>query len=397
MGARQPRWLPTPEHVLPRLRHGAGGHRRLKYLIKEPCDSQSPWARTMRPGLTKMFGEDATGDLVVTMLMATLAPGSYRKYHYDLEQFRQFCSEEAVPLLDVTVVQVVRYLAWQCEHGSANARTLRGHCKAINRFLRDHGREPCALGPLVTDFLRAVERHQVPVRPDSRRMYMPADVMLSVHDYAEELVARLQVCSALDGVRLLRACLASVLAFLAIHRAGTTIALTADHVQVQDGRLCLALSHEKGRLGPHDRTVVIHEHPRLAAMLDAYKSFRATLYASSNVTPPSRLWALPGDRPEGWTAEQPTAWLLRACAAVSAAPPDGWEWSSHSLRSGAATAANAQGVPISTIEHYGGWVPGSTTLRQVYIHPGVLPSRGSQFFFQWAVAGRIPPAVAGVP
>ena len=357
-------------------------------------DGRSPWARTMRPALTRMFGDDATGDLVVSLLTASLAPGSYRKYNYDLEQFREFCAEEAVLPLDVTVVQVVRYLAWQCSLGTSNADTLRGHCKAINRFLRDHGREPCALGPVVTDFLRAVQRHQVPLHAQDSRMYMPADVMLDVHDFAESLVERLQQCFAGDGVRLLRDCLASVLAFLAFHRAGTTITLTAKQVRVQGGSLHLALHHEKGRLGPHARTVVIHEHPRLAAMIDAYRGFRAALYNCSTEVPPPTLWALPGERPALWSSEQPTAWLSHACAAVSAAPPQGWVWTSHSLRSGAATAANAQGVPESTIEHYGSWVPGSTTLRRVYIHPGVPPSRGSEFFFRWAEAGRVRPAVA---
>ena len=217
------------------------------------------------------------------------------------------------------------------------------------------------------------------------------------NDYAEELVLRLRQCFALDGVRLLRDCLATVFAFLAFHRAGTTVTLTAQHVRVQQDRIYLALWHEKGRLGPHGRTVIIHEHPRLAAMFAAYMELRARSYEGANEASTPVLWALPGERPALWSAAQPTAWLLNACVAVSAAPPRGWVWTSHSLRSGAATAANAQGVPLSTIEHYGGWVVGSVTLRRDYIHPGVPPSRGSEFFFRWAMAGRLPQAVAARP
>eukprot|EP00873_Tetraselmis_striata_P040134 jgi/Tetstr1/460398/TSEL_000076.t1 len=51
-----------------------------------------------------------------------------------------------------------------------------------------------------------------------------------------------------------------------------------------------------------------------------------------------------------------------------------------SLRKGAASAANAIGVPLSHIRYQGGWATNSDVVRD-YIDPNVLPSPGAWFFF----------------
>eukprot|EP00873_Tetraselmis_striata_P023192 jgi/Tetstr1/443456/TSEL_031467.t1 len=65
---------------------------------------------------------------------------------------------------------------------------------------------------------------------------------------------------------------------------------------------------------------------------------------------------------------------------VGAAPPAGTSWISHSLRKGAASAANAIGVPLSHIRYQGGWATNSDVVLD-YIDPNVLPSPGAWFFF----------------
>eukprot|EP00873_Tetraselmis_striata_P045964 jgi/Tetstr1/466228/TSEL_010785.t1 len=55
-------------------------------------------------------------------------------------------------------------------------------------------------------------------------------------------------------------------------------------------------------------------------------------------------------------------------------------WRSKALRKGAASAANAIGVPLSHIRYQGGWATISDVVLD-YIDPNVLPSPGAWFFF----------------
>eukprot|EP00873_Tetraselmis_striata_P029248 jgi/Tetstr1/449512/TSEL_036600.t1 len=73
-------------------------------------------------------------------------------------------------------------------------------------------------------------------------------------------------------------------------------------------------------------------------------------------------------------------WLSTAVRLVVAALPAGTSWTSHSLRKGAASAANAIGVPLSHIRYQGGWATNSDVVPD-YIDPNVLPSPGAGFFF----------------
>jgi hypothetical protein len=43
------------------------------------------------------------------------------------------------------------------------------------------------------------------------------------------------------------------------------------------------------------------------------------------------------------------------------------KYTPHSMRYGGATSLAAAGLPLFIIEYYGGWAPGSKTLRDVYI------------------------------
>eukprot|EP00873_Tetraselmis_striata_P036196 jgi/Tetstr1/456460/TSEL_043184.t1 len=72
-------------------------------------------------------------------------------------------------------------------------------------------------------------------------------------------------------------------------------------------------------------------------------------------------------------------WLSTAVRLVGAAPLAGTSWSSHSLRKGASSAANAIGAPLSHIRYQGGWATNSDVVLD-YIDPNVLPSPGAWFF-----------------
>jgi hypothetical protein len=71
------------------------------------------------------------------------------------------------------------------------------------------------------------------------------------------------------------------------------------------------------------------------------------------------------------TAGPLTAWLQRVLRAVHEQPPDGFAWTSHSLRKGATTATYNIGTPMQKIKFFGGWVRESDAVLD-YIDSTVL-------------------------
>jgi hypothetical protein len=84
--------------------------------------------------------------------------------------------------------------------------------------------------------------------------------------------------------------------------------------------------------------------------------------------------------PRKWRPALIDEWLHEALSWVDATPPPGVLWSSHSLRSGGATAALAIGVDPFTIARWGIWA--AITSVQPYIDPLVPGDDAALFFFR---------------
>jgi hypothetical protein len=80
------------------------------------------------------------------------------------------------------------------------------------------------------------------------------------------------------------------------------------------------------------------------------------------------------------TTDTLTTWLQRVLRAVHEQPPEGFAWTSHSLRKGAATEAYNIGTPMQKIKFFGGWARESDVVLD-YIDPTVLPSPGAWQLF----------------
>jgi hypothetical protein len=87
-----------------------------------------------------------------------------------------------------------------------------------------------------------------------------------------------------------------------------------------------------------------------------------------------------------------TAWLQRVLRDVHEQPPDGFAWTSHSLRKGAAIAAYNIGTPMQNIKFFGGWARESDIVLD-YIDPTALPCPGAWQFFRWMTPCGAPPNV----
>eukprot|EP00959_Pyramimonas_sp_CCMP1952_P335433 7023199-Pyramimonas_sp.AAC.1 len=70
--------------------------------------------------------------------------------------------------------------------------------------------------------------------------------------------------------------------------------------------------------------------------------------------------------------------MASALRQAGVAQPEGFTYTLHNLRSGAASATSAIGVPLPQIRHYGGWARNSSVVN---IDPTFLPSDEARFFF----------------
>ena len=97
------------------------------------------------------------------------------------------------------------------------------------------------------------------------------------------------------------------------------------------------------------------------------------------------LWAvLPSmERSGSWTADIMTFWLQTSCVAVGALPPPSFSWTSHSLRTGAASAAVACGVPLQTVKWYGDWARDSSDVVHDNVGASFLPDDPARYWFGW--------------
>eukprot|EP00873_Tetraselmis_striata_P014389 jgi/Tetstr1/434653/TSEL_023744.t1 len=291
------------------------------------------------------FGSDELGQRTLDLLSSSLSAQTLKSYAGRLAQFAEFCHDsENISPLEATTATVVRYVAWIGERGHIAAKSLQPYLSAINTFFELHN-----LVPIAKDSLHLTSARQ------------------SHLDY--------------------RALLASVVNFLFFARGLTGVSCRVQDVHVDTYNITLQIYREKGRAGrrgPDDLRVLllpVSEHPRVARLL---RYFIDNVQSAPLVTvglATSNFWAVNvTEQSKPWTATTMSDWLSTAVNLVNAAPPAGTSWTSHSLRKGAASAANAIGAPLSHIRYQGGWATNSDVVLD-YIDPNVLPSPGAWFFF----------------
>ncbi|KAK1870411.1 hypothetical protein I4F81_012871 [Pyropia yezoensis] len=100
------------------------------------------------------------------------------------------------------------------------------------------------------------------------------------------------------------------------------------------------------------------------------------------------MFAAVGDRPGPRVT---SLWLPLVLGWLGASPPVGVRWSGKSLRSGAATAANAVGVPLAVVAAYMEHSQTAVTARS-YIDARFLPTAAAWYFF-----GRYISNWSGIP
>jgi hypothetical protein len=106
--------------------------------------------------------------------------------------FFQFYKENAIPPLDITNINIARYLAWMGDKGTVAAESIHPYLSAINKFLLDHGKPSVALGPMVTEVRKNLANCRRDLILTPERLLIPAPVALAILEKAEELFKGVQ-------------------------------------------------------------------------------------------------------------------------------------------------------------------------------------------------------------
>eukprot|EP00873_Tetraselmis_striata_P002136 jgi/Tetstr1/422400/TSEL_013238.t1 len=331
------------------------------------------------------FGSDELGQRTLDLLSSSLSAQTLKSYAGRLSQFAEFCHDsENISPLEATTATVVRYVAWIGERGHIAAKSLQPYLSAINTFFELHNLVPIAKDSLhLTSARRGLMLRQRRLDAAPLRVPLPADVAYRFVSKAELIVSAPYPESHLDY----RALLASIVNFLFFARRLTGVSCRVQDVHVDTYNITLQIYREKGRAcrrGPGDLRVLllpVSEHPRVARLLHYFIDNIQSVPLVTVGLAASNFWAVNvAEQSKPWTAATMSDWLSTAVNLVNAAPPAGTSWTSHSLRKGAASAANAIGTPLSHIRYQGGWATNSDVVLD-YIDPNVLPYPGAWFFF----------------
>jgi len=96
-----------------------------------------------------VFGNDALGGKALALFQSALHKKTYLNYGSNMTSFFTFCEKNVIPYLEVTNIDIARYIAWMGNRGTVAADSLQPYLSAINKFLLDHRKPPVALGAMV--------------------------------------------------------------------------------------------------------------------------------------------------------------------------------------------------------------------------------------------------------
>jgi site-specific recombinase XerD len=92
----------------------------------------------MRNHVGTLVGTDDMGDLVLDLLIGSLALTTYNNYCTGMRLFAAFCDEEGITPLKATAADMLRFTAWLARAGTVAASSLQPYFSAINKFFLDH-------------------------------------------------------------------------------------------------------------------------------------------------------------------------------------------------------------------------------------------------------------------
>lgn len=365
---------------------------KVRYTLLPPR-AKASHVDAVLPRYVAWLGSDQLGRLATELVLQRHSVDTVKTYDTGTRRYLEYAAEVGLSPLEATQADILRYISWLALQGTVQAKSIGTYLTALNNYFKDHNVQPVALGPLISDALRALATRQLDMDKGDVRILFPAGVALQIYHHAVELLRH----GSLAAMQQLRNACATFFSYFFFNRSGTTRAVRTTDVSSDGQTLIFFERHAKGQdhKSVDELPKFFVSHPQFAALMQGYAALRVRFCQTLGVPVPPIYFALPGDQPHLWSAATQTNWLVQAYQQVGASPPDGFVWSSHSLRYGAAAGARAEAWDFEQICQYGGWAIGSTTLQTVYLRVSVRPCPGTHFFFSWLKTRAARPS--GVP
>ena len=305
--------------------------------------------------------------------------------------FCEYCEEAGVSALPATPWTVVNYIGHIADGGRWAADSLQPILSAINAAHRDMLLEPPACDNHFLALVRRGMRRAQVEAGDTRdsRVPLPCEHLVTILERGESASHRIGY--GLERLRAVRGPLGISLTSLFAGRQDSGVHLRTSDFGVDDRFIWLRLT-EKGKKG-HVVRRVLHLDlaaagadsalPRVAALARYYLGLRRALLRDGQAVP-EFLLQLPGEsRPTTRHMEQ---WFAAGLSEAGIQAPPGFAYQGHSIRSMAASAMAAIGVPRHVYIFVGGWARGSTVVDKHYIDPTFRPSPAAYSLYGWLLA-----------
>jgi hypothetical protein len=189
---------------------------------------------------------------------------------------------------------MVRYTALLALHGRVAANSLQPYFYAVNKFFRDHQRQPIAVGELLADARRGLEMLQKRLVPSASRLPLSAPVALDILLTAATLRNTLTWTPAtLPQLKIFRAFLAACVNYSFFCRAETGARCQTGDLLVDrpSQQICLFVRKSKGDQRRSSSDKLVFSLPTVANLvltdlLDYYTQHRSAFCAKYYKRPP---------------------------------------------------------------------------------------------------------------
>ena len=340
--------------------------------------SVAPWAKHVVLG---GFGPpEPTTVHVQAALYSHLSHNSYQTYGSVWKRFVTYCAQAHKQCLPATPYTVCHYLAYLLQEGTVNLETCGPYLSGINAVHRDAGYEQPAKGDLVSRVHHGLKKMQLELQPQPAEAPVPAAIMRQLYAAATTRAEWLDY-------QTLRALLAVLVIYVTASRPVSIAALPKDQLTLDGGMLTVTRLYVKTTQTRQQEVagrLPIRFPVRFAPLARALAAFSDL--RDQKLPHATFFFQLPGDdytMPPETNGHLAAVWWGQIQQHFCLHPPTGLVWNPRCLRSGAASASEASGVPRSKTEYLGGWCPGSTALTKHYIDPSMLCSAHTRFFFDW--------------
>jgi hypothetical protein len=131
-----------------------------------------------------LVGADDMGDPVLDLLTGSLAPTNYNNSGTGMQRLAVFCDEEGITPLQAIAAGMLRFRAWLARAITVAASSLQPYFSAINKFFRNHLKQPVALRPLLTEARRGLAMQQHHMTGLDNRLLILALIVQQVLQFA---------------------------------------------------------------------------------------------------------------------------------------------------------------------------------------------------------------------